>query len=909
MSRGPDWSRAVWQFGEDADLRSSAASVPGPAGVEQLPFAEIRELGQGAMGKVYAARDASGREVAVKVVARTLSQRARSRLRREGELAAALQHPGIVRVFGGGEVGGLPYLVFELVRGARSFADALPELGRAERIRIILECAEALAHAHARGVLHRDIKPGNILLDNEGRAKVADFGLAWAPGVERLTATQALVGTPTYMSPEQLAGVAAETLTPAVDVWALGVVLYVALCDRLPFDAEGLLELARQVSIVPPPRPRRLDRSIPPALERVCLRALAKDPAHRFPDAAAFAAALREASAAPPQRWRRAALAGAAGGALLLLALLLATASALRDAPSAAQRPDGPEPTSEPRAGATPAGSPRRDPVRALVEAGAFEEAAAVLSERPPAPEDVALRAEVAAARGEDPMPALRAACARWPEHPAPRLALARLLWVDCYAPGLALEALGRPQHSLLRSLATLLESELAEKPLALAAGESPEELKEVVAAARCAHGRLGRALARRLEDPRFRFGPGAPSPDEARAYAREAYALALKLATPGGRTWRRAQLGLAELAPPSSPERTARLKALGPPRPREAPTVALLRAEAALARGDARRAWDLLEGSRDEGPRALAVAGRAALALGRSSAAARLLRQALGPEEHDPVLCRLLARSLRGRDEAEAGRLEARAERLRSADEEAAHRLLDDPRRKVLSGDDPELQASFEHALALDPLSPEAHFLLARRRLSQSPALALEALRFARRDIRLLGDLAGSFLFLGRLAIRLGGRDVLCELAADERLPPGPRLAVVAAAVEYRDRDDLVPLGVELANRCLREDPADAAALVQRGFLLVRAGSLAQAERDLALARRLDPTAPSPVFYQALLGARREAPPGRVRAALEKAKALGYGGLGESTWSLDDYPELRDYSRKAALSAPARAR
>ncbi|RMG17814.1 MAG: serine/threonine protein kinase, partial [Planctomycetota bacterium] len=262
------------------------------------PYRILAELGRGGMGVVYRAFDPSlGREVALKVVlSKSVGDRRQARFAREGELTARLRHPGIVAVHSAGVIDGLPYLAYELVPGARTLEEAWRDLPARARAQLLLPAAEALAFAHEQGVVHRDLKPANLLVDGAGRVKVADFGLATAEGLGRLTQTGALVGTPSYMAPEQFLPDGAGP-SPATDVWALGVLLYQALTDRLPFAGESLLELGRQVLSEPPSPPRRHAPEADPLLESVCLKALRTDPRDRYPNAGAFAQDLRRALA------------------------------------------------------------------------------------------------------------------------------------------------------------------------------------------------------------------------------------------------------------------------------------------------------------------------------------------------------------------------------------------------------------------------------------------------------------------------------------------------------------------------------------------------------------------------------------------------------------------------------------
>ena len=255
-------------------------------------FELLDELGRGGAGTVWRARERdSGREVALKLI-RAGSPASRARVQREGELAARLDHAGIVRIHALGECQGLIWLACELVEGARTLDAVLPTLGLAERLALIRDAARALGHAHARGVTHRDVKPQNLLVGADGRVRVSDFGVATALGMDRLTRTGALVGTPAYMAPELVAPETGVVVGPPTDVWALGVLLYQALTDRLPFEAESFLGLAASICEAAPPPPRALRAGIPPAAEAVCLRALSRAPADRYPDGEALAADL-----------------------------------------------------------------------------------------------------------------------------------------------------------------------------------------------------------------------------------------------------------------------------------------------------------------------------------------------------------------------------------------------------------------------------------------------------------------------------------------------------------------------------------------------------------------------------------------------------------------------------------------
>lgn len=266
------------------------------------------------MGEVYRVRElATGRILALKLVTGHLEPARQERFRREGELTARLDHPGIVRVIGSGALGGRPYLTYELIEGAQGLDAAASKLSPKDGLALLRDAALALGAAHAAGVVHRDVKPENLLVDAGGRVRVADFGLALAGDSERLTKTGGFVGTPSYLAPEQISG---GELGPAVDVWALGVVLFELTAGELPFTGTSLIELMAAIC-----------RESPPALadaglDRIARAALAKEPSARPADGAAFAALLEaylQGEQAPrardPRRWLLA-------GLLVLVALI-----------------------------------------------------------------------------------------------------------------------------------------------------------------------------------------------------------------------------------------------------------------------------------------------------------------------------------------------------------------------------------------------------------------------------------------------------------------------------------------------------------------------------------------------------------------------------------------------------------
>ena len=251
---------------------------------EPFPYTIQGKLGQGGMGQVFRAWDPhTQRHVALKRITTASHPTHLERFLREGELTARLDHPGIVKVHHTGQHQGAPYIAYELVEGCQPLDHAFRTRDLSGRLDLVAQAAEALGHAHAHGVIHRDVKPENLLVDREGRVKVADFGLATAADLERLTRTGTTMGTPFYMAPELVTGDRGE-VGPWTDVWALGVILYQALTDALPFEGQSMIELAAQIISNTPHRPSsRSSERLPMDLERICLRAIEKAPARRYP--------------------------------------------------------------------------------------------------------------------------------------------------------------------------------------------------------------------------------------------------------------------------------------------------------------------------------------------------------------------------------------------------------------------------------------------------------------------------------------------------------------------------------------------------------------------------------------------------------------------------------------------------
>jgi serine/threonine protein kinase len=259
-------------------------------------FRIVREIGRGGMGIVYEAEQVSlGRRVALKVLPVTagLDAKQLARFRIEAQVMAALHHAHIVPIFAVGCDRGVHYYAMQLI-GGRSLADRLrePDEGRGselgahgrfaprEAARLAMQAAEALEHAHGLGVLHRDVKPGNLLVDGLGHLWVTDFGLARLQGRGDLTDSGDLLGTLRYMSPEQAAG--GHVLDPRTDVYALGATLYEVLTARPSFDGVDRQDLLRRIAHIEPVSLRRLDPAIPRDLETIVGKAMAKEPERRY---------------------------------------------------------------------------------------------------------------------------------------------------------------------------------------------------------------------------------------------------------------------------------------------------------------------------------------------------------------------------------------------------------------------------------------------------------------------------------------------------------------------------------------------------------------------------------------------------------------------------------------------------
>ncbi len=254
------------------------------------PYQVLELLGKGAAGVVYRGLDPdSGAEVAIKFLSGNQDVGSHNRTHREARILATLDHPGIVRYHGLSQRGHAAFLILDYIPG-RTLDKWLTEDHPSQNERVVLfrQVAEALAYAHARGILHRDIKPSNILVESDGTAKLTDFGLAKRVGLDgasNVTDTGQILGTPRFISPEQLQG---EEASEASDQYALGVLFWELLTGRALYQGVSVGELFAQIQKTRPSAPSSTGRTIPQALDLICLKALERDPQSRFPSVAAM---------------------------------------------------------------------------------------------------------------------------------------------------------------------------------------------------------------------------------------------------------------------------------------------------------------------------------------------------------------------------------------------------------------------------------------------------------------------------------------------------------------------------------------------------------------------------------------------------------------------------------------------
>ena len=251
----------------------------------------LNRLGSGGMADVWLAEDTHlQRRVALKVLHRRFIQDREfvSRFQREAEHAAGLQHPNIVGVYDRGSDGDVNYIAMRYVEGPTLKELIDRGLSPDQAVALVRQVLEGARFAHRNGIVHRDLKPQNVIVDEEGKAVVTDFGIARA-GVSEITQTGSVMGTPQYLSPEQAQGF---EVTPVSDLYSIGVILYEALTRRVPFEADSAVAIAMKQVAETPQRPSSINPQVSPALDAVVMRALEKEPGQRFQSADAFIAAL-----------------------------------------------------------------------------------------------------------------------------------------------------------------------------------------------------------------------------------------------------------------------------------------------------------------------------------------------------------------------------------------------------------------------------------------------------------------------------------------------------------------------------------------------------------------------------------------------------------------------------------------
>jgi eukaryotic-like serine/threonine-protein kinase len=287
---------AIGQMAREGATIAAAVTLPDR-------YRVVRHLARGGMATVWEAEDKLlGRRVAVKVLAEHLAEdsAARDRFQREARAAAKVSnHPNVVTIYDVGESDGRPFIVMELLTGgtvAQRLRAGRPSHRQA--LEWLAQAAEAIDDTHARGLVHRDIKPGNLLLDERGRLAVADFGIARLARDQTVTTTGQLLGTAAYLSPEQARG---DPASAASDRYSLAVVAYELLTGRRPFTAEHFAAQARQHLEAAPPPASSIRPELPPAVDAVLGKGLAKEPARRWPTACAMVNALEDALDGIPQ--------------------------------------------------------------------------------------------------------------------------------------------------------------------------------------------------------------------------------------------------------------------------------------------------------------------------------------------------------------------------------------------------------------------------------------------------------------------------------------------------------------------------------------------------------------------------------------------------------------------------------
>ncbi|MBL4848348.1 MAG: serine/threonine protein kinase [Planctomycetes bacterium] len=883
------------------------------------PFLIGEVLGRGGQGKVYRAEDTrSQREVALKVLIRA-SEKARARFRREGEATAALSHPGIVRIHEAGEDEGFVYVAYELIEGAHSLKELLGGSPPPPPVAVagwVEEIARAVGYAHERGVVHRDLKPTNVLVDEAGRVRVVDFGLARVQDGTRLTESLAAVGTPYYMSPEQILG--DREIGPEADVWALGVLLYKGLAARYPFEGVNMVELGARIisGHVAPPSSEGVQ--VPSALEAVCLRCLQVERSERYPNGTALAEAILAALREPFLKSVRPRSLARALVWLIPLGLLGGLTWGNLNTPS--KRFLAPPTVGAFHAALRAGDWPEANALAARASPRSVWEAR-LAAERKLSPPDLALQlqasgvpkgraAQVAALcsaraaflRGGRPHRALRAGRARWPLQSAWIVAEAEVLLAD-RRPREALDVLeSLPETSapeVLSWCATVrlriaLSDLLADPPRLEAWAKRPPHWR---AGARGWLLREGLALVARLDRERERpYLPRSKTDfaPRARVLLRGAASLGdegsrLEVAQALATLWP----GEGELALPSAVEGTLGAAALRARARRALKDKAPLEALLLLGRIAPAPAQDLWEVALRAGRASDRLRGRALLASGDPVGALAPLQRSdpLSPGAAED----LVAAARAAQEEGLAERAAERLALLKGAKREESKARVGRIRGRYKHGRVP--LAEISSAIALNPLYDIGHATYATSVLLRGDA--------GPEPVLLVGEAwpnHGSILHREVFSVWIEGL-AMGHLKRD--LLPGIRARAAPLSLAILDAISLEAQGagaetaLEILDRLesrLDDVPGAYAPRCARALLLLRAGRVGAAEADLAWLDAIEPNHGWARLIGTLLLARRGAPLDEV---VDGFRAAGRGGLKtyrERAWSPQLYPELRLY-------------
>lgn len=851
------------------------------------------------MAVVYRARDLRmDRLVALKVLHERASPERLARLRREGQLTANLQHPGIVRIHSAGDLDGQPWLAYEVVEGARTLDQAVEGLGLRERVCLVREVAAAIGHAHEHGVIHRDIKAENVLVDVSGRARVIDFGIAYQDQAETLSKTGGLLGTPFAMAPEQFGR---GRVGPPADVWALGVLLYEALTGEQPFAGESLLQLAAQVEAAEVTPPSELSPEVPPELSVICLSCLQREPEDRYPNAGSLALDLEawlagRAISRSSGHGARARLARRGAPGLVLAGVLVGAVAWVWIASS------GRDPDLEAQALLERGGTSRgRAAIADLLESKAGRDLS------PASRGALHLCLAQAEARDEREWRACLEHARAAQESPGTH-ARGRLREAECWR---ALELPGRAE-AILEEVSSDLPSEselwleLAEchvetgragEALAALAQARGADLREAWVVRARAQLSLGarEEVARALKRTR---GPEAALVQADWAWGHQDVESSLRTAVanyPGSIPLRRvlAEHLLRVDAPLQAAECLAGLEACRPDaellRALPKAPLATLRELAPRSLGWRRPAIRFL--LRDA-TRHLGTRDRSAGAKRRahfSELARAALEKARGLAE---VPFTELARVAELERRLEAG-APPRDEAARAAAQAEFDRVRERQRRpdRTAAG----LQQAYEGVLEIDPSFEEARYMAAAADLLARGSPLHEVaglLGCVRREPRLSSQLHADTQ-RAFVTARYRGREGATPTA---REPLAAAFLIVLRLEVTGDDVGDVGRALGLLDGVLESDPDHPLALATRGFVLLRLGRLERAELDLDRVRLMAPGCGLSAFYRLLLWAKQGRSRRDLLRELRYVDSQGFHTWRMRWWNPSVYPELTAY-------------